>query len=241
MVELTENQIQQLYKFTEQHYVEWYDVQTELVDHLANGIEHQIGLNPELSFESALNNEFKKFGVLGFSEVVAQKTNALNKHYRRLVWQSFRAYFKLPKILLTIVLVLALWQILYVSDFNFKMFIIIGFLIGFQFILIRYLFIKSRKNKKTVKQTGKKLLINKTLLGLGDLLQIANAFLIYPISFASIHNSDFIFLENPFYQFTIAALIVFLSITLFVSIKVVPEKLLEKIIQQHPHYKSMLL
>lgn len=66
MVELTENQIQQLYKFTEQHYVEWYDVQTELVDHLANGIEHQIGLNPELSFESALNNEFKKFGVLGF-------------------------------------------------------------------------------------------------------------------------------------------------------------------------------
>ncbi len=38
MFKLSENQIQQLYKFTEQHYVEWYDVQTELVDHLANGI-----------------------------------------------------------------------------------------------------------------------------------------------------------------------------------------------------------
>ncbi len=241
MFKLSENQIQQLYKFTEQHYVEWYDVQTELVDHLANGIEHQIGLNPELGFESALNNEFKKFGVLGFSEVVEQKTNALNKYYRRLVWQSFRAYFKLPKILLTIVLVLVLWQILYISDFNFKMFIIIGFLIVFQFILIRYLIIKFRKNKKAVKLTGKKLLINKTLLGLGDLLQIANAFLVYPISFASIHNSDFLFLENPIYQFTIAASMVFLTIILFASVKVVPEKLLHIVIQQHPQYKSMLL
>ena len=39
-MKLTEEQIQQLYKFTRQHYVEHYDVQTELVDHLANDIEH---------------------------------------------------------------------------------------------------------------------------------------------------------------------------------------------------------
>ena len=38
-MKLTKEQIQQLYKFTRQHYVEYYDVQTELVDHLANDIE----------------------------------------------------------------------------------------------------------------------------------------------------------------------------------------------------------
>ena len=38
-MKLTENQIEALYKFTRQHFVYHYDVQTELVDHLANDIE----------------------------------------------------------------------------------------------------------------------------------------------------------------------------------------------------------
>ncbi len=32
-------EIQRLYRFTREHYVEYYDLQTELVDHLATGIE----------------------------------------------------------------------------------------------------------------------------------------------------------------------------------------------------------
>ena len=40
-MKLTPQQIEQLYQFTRQHYVEWYDLQTELVDHLANSIETQ--------------------------------------------------------------------------------------------------------------------------------------------------------------------------------------------------------
>lgn len=47
-------QIERLYQFTRQHYVEWYDLQTELVDHLANAIEQQWQENPNISFEDAL-------------------------------------------------------------------------------------------------------------------------------------------------------------------------------------------
>jgi hypothetical protein len=36
-MKLTEQQI--TIPFTRQHYVEWYDLQSELVDHLANSIE----------------------------------------------------------------------------------------------------------------------------------------------------------------------------------------------------------
>lgn len=241
MTKLTENHIQQLYNFTKQHYVEWYDVQTELVDHLANGIEQQWQIQPNLSFETALQNEFKKFGVLGFSEVVEQKTTALNKHYRRLMWQSLREYFKLPKVLLTLVLIFALWQILYVTNLNNILFIIIGFLVIFQFVLFRYLIVMSRKNKRQENQTGKKLLINRTLLGLGDLLQIANVFLLYPLTFANIHNNDYSFLELPFYQFLAATVMVVLSLALLVATSVVPKKLTEKMMQQHPDYKYLLL
>jgi len=52
-MKLTSQQIQQLYKFTRQHYVEYYDVQTELVDHLANDIEQIWKEQPNLSFEKA--------------------------------------------------------------------------------------------------------------------------------------------------------------------------------------------
>ncbi len=69
-MKLTDFQIQQLYTFTQKHYVDWYDVQTELVDHLANGIETQLEENPNLSFDDALKLEFKKFGIMGFSSVV---------------------------------------------------------------------------------------------------------------------------------------------------------------------------
>lgn len=39
-MQLTKEQIQSLFTFTKQHFVEWYDLQCELVDHLANDIEY---------------------------------------------------------------------------------------------------------------------------------------------------------------------------------------------------------
>ena len=50
-MKLTEPQIQDLYTFTRQHFVEHYDLQTELVDHLANDIETQWQNQNKLSFE----------------------------------------------------------------------------------------------------------------------------------------------------------------------------------------------
>lgn len=64
-MKLSKLQIEQLFNFTRQHYVEYYDLQTELVDHLANAIETECEQNPKLTFDEVLHKEFKKFGVLG--------------------------------------------------------------------------------------------------------------------------------------------------------------------------------
>ena len=50
MKKLSKEQIQHLYTFTRQHFVEHFDVQTELVDHLANDIEQILTEKPTLSF-----------------------------------------------------------------------------------------------------------------------------------------------------------------------------------------------
>ena len=98
-MKLTKDQIEKLYQFTRQHYVEWYDLQTELVDHLANSIEEQWQQNPKLSFEDALQIEFKKFGVFGFMDVVEKRQVSLNKKYKKLVWIILKSFLRLPKII----------------------------------------------------------------------------------------------------------------------------------------------
>jgi SPX domain protein involved in polyphosphate accumulation len=98
-------QTNRLYEFTRQHYVEYYDLQTELVDHLANSIETQWQENPKIDFEDALKVEFKKFGVFGFSDVVEKRQIALNKKYNKIVWKHFKEFFTLPKIIGTLVVI----------------------------------------------------------------------------------------------------------------------------------------
>ena len=111
-MKLTPSQIDQLYIFTRQHYVEYYDLQTELVDHLANAIEEQWQENPKLSFNEALNIEFKKFGVFGFMDVIDQRKGAMNKKYSKIVWQNFKNFFGIPQIIGTFSGILIMFFIL---------------------------------------------------------------------------------------------------------------------------------
>ncbi len=49
-MKLTEAQIEELYAFTRKKYVEHYDVQTELVDHLATSIEEKMSESRQYQF-----------------------------------------------------------------------------------------------------------------------------------------------------------------------------------------------
>ena len=56
---VTPAQIEVLYAFTSQHFVAYYDRQSELTDHLANAIE-TLWDNQRVTFDYALQREFKK-------------------------------------------------------------------------------------------------------------------------------------------------------------------------------------
>lgn len=99
---LTDEQINELFAFCKRHYVHYYDVQVELVDHLANAIEEKITANKNLSFEKALDEVYKTFGYKGFAGIVEAKTTAIHKQYRRLRYKLFFAYFTWPKAMFTL-------------------------------------------------------------------------------------------------------------------------------------------
>lgn len=107
----TSEQMEQLFAFTRQHYVEYYDLQCELADHLANAIEQRWIAEPDLDFNEALKSEFKKFGIFGFTTVVERREAALSKKYHKLLWGYFKEFFKLPKIILTLFLVFVMFNV----------------------------------------------------------------------------------------------------------------------------------
>ncbi len=173
-MKLTPNQIQELYKFTRQHYVEHYDVQTELVDHLANDIEQTWQEQPKLSFEQARTISFKKFGVFGFMEVVEARTKALSKKYWKLVWGIFKQFFNIPHILITITIFLAL----YVS---FQIFpakwLIVSIGIGSMLVIGTRLFLLNKEKKTRFKESNKKWLFEEYVFNLGGSIGFINLFI----------------------------------------------------------------
>ena len=151
MKQLTTEQIDALFAFTKKHLVEHYDVQVELVDHLANAIEAQWGENPNVSFEDALHKEYKNFGAFGFSGLVEQKQKALQNHYWDVIKKEIRSFFSIPKIVLTVGLFYVLFKF-YSNPTNLGEQIWFGFEV---FLLITTLIVwvyQSEKNKNSNKK-----------------------------------------------------------------------------------------
>jgi len=164
-MKLSEQHIQELYTFTRKHYVEHYDLQTELVDHLANGIEQHIAENPKLTFEEALDLEFKKFGIFGFNDVVEDRQKSLTKHYYGNIWKLFVGFFKLPKVVVTLLAIIVLYQILYYVPY--KEFVFIGFFILSSPFYIYKLRSLQKYTKTRIKETNKRWMYEEIVFQMG--------------------------------------------------------------------------
>lgn len=227
-MQLTNEQIEKLYFFTRQHFVEWYDLQTELVDHLANAIETQWETNPKLTFDEALNVEFKKFGVFGFMDVVEKRQAALSKKYAKIIWKHFKNFFHLPQIIGTFSAVGILFYILKISLYS--EIIVIGLLV----LLLVFFFVElvrnSRKMKKRNEETGKKWLFKEILTGYGQ----TGGFMFLPLQtvyhFRSLFNDDLMLLVGSF-------LLVSLGIYQYIVLVIIPKKAEQYLKETYPEYE----
>ncbi|RTY85255.1 hypothetical protein EKL97_01185 [Flavobacterium sp. LS1P28] len=229
-MKLTAEQIDQLYLFTRQHYVEYYDLQTELVDHLANAIETEWQQNPKLTFDEVLHKEFRKFGVFGFMDVVESRQVVLGKKYNRIVWSHFKGFFTIPKIILTGFLILAVFYFLkeyYTKEiFTATMLFLIS-------SMLTFLFFENRKMKKRKQETGKIWLFEKTLSNYGTFPWL----MILPIHFFNIIRIDRISNPSDLALFCMTLFIVSLSLAIFIVLKIIPSKAEAYLKQTYPEYK----
>jgi len=230
-MKLTALQIDHLFTFTRQHYVEWYDLQSELVDHLANAIESQWEKNPKVTFDEALTIEFKKFGVFGFMDVVEKRQAVLRKKYNGVVWEHIKGFFGIPKIVLTIAMTLVLFSILKLE--NYREWIFIGFFITLFGFLVYEMIKNNRIRKKKNQIGGKRWLFEEIINQYGGFTGIIALPFNMFIQFFN-HNENF---SNNFWTLGLSFFLVLFSLVFFVVFKIIPSKATEYLAATYPEYK----
>lgn len=232
---LTQDQITQLFTFTRTHFVEHYDLQTELVDHLANGIEQTQQVSPSLSFQEALQLEFKKFGVCGFNDVVEERRKAMAKRYRQIIWRFFKEWFQLPRILTTLALFLSLFVIMVgLNNTGLEIYMFFGLLAAILIIPLMFL-VLTRKNRELNRvRGGKKWMLSEFIYGLGQITQISN--IAWQIGFHIVNGNEAIMGLIAF-DIGFAAIMTVLVVFNYVILKIIPAKAEELLAETYPEYQ----
>ena len=231
-MKLTTQQIDQLYLFTRQHFVEWYDLQSELVDHLANAIETQWQENPNLTFDQALNIEFKKFGVFGFMDVIEKRQAVLSKKYNHLVFNHFKEFFRLPKIILTLAITFLLFKILKFNIFN--EFIFGGiFIFYLGFLMIE--FFKSTKITKAKQKANQKKWLFEEIINQYGSFSGALSFPFYILIQFSTHAERY--MVSDYWYFMVSFMIVIVAIINYILFRIIPRKAKAYLLETYPEYE----
>jgi hypothetical protein len=209
--------------------VEHYDLQTELVDHIGNGIEEQWAKNPDIPFQTALQCEFRKFGVFGFHDIIAEKTKAMEKKYLRILWSFFRAYFKPPGIVLFLALTLAVFTLMIYLNKDIRGYAIAVLFAGTMCVF----FVKSLRNREKIKNKDKKWLMEDMILNHGNFILYFNFAIqicIYPRILDEV-------LQNPILAFVFAFLLTGLALLFYLMVFKIPLRTEDFLIQTYPEYK----
>ena len=230
-MKLTEIQIDNLYKFTRQHFVYHYDVQTELVDHLANDIEKIWEENPKISFEEARDKSFKKFGVFGFMDVIEAKQKQMNKRYWHLLLRFVKEWFTLPKVITTLLIFLGVFWLIQIPFAEIAVVSVLFILVVFEMVASY----KIRKEHKAKEKTDEKIFLLEAMIG-----TTKNSFtgftFINLFNFINLTEFDFSGL-NIYWLLLIAATVTLLFIFFYVANYVLPQKAEELLQETYPEYK----
>lgn len=230
--QIAQNETKKLFHFCHQHFVYHYDVQIELVDHLASSIESQWEKNPDIDFDKALKNTFSKFGITGFSKVKTEKEKALRKKYNRLLWMYLLEFYRLPKIIMTFAFTAVLFTLLKLVDNTFV--VLIPYFTTFAIAIIYYYYKIFPKEYKVETKPGKSFMLLNQLKQTQYFAIFAVQLPIQTINLRNIIQSNL--LDNNIGLFVISTLIISLTIACFGQLMYVPKKIKEHFMQQFAEF-----
>ncbi|MDX8341392.1 hypothetical protein SLH46_19495 [Draconibacterium sp. IB214405] len=228
---ITNEQTDQLFQFCRDHYVNHYDIQVELVDHLASAIEEQWEQNPDLSFHEGLKNSFKKFGIYGFSKIKVQKEKELRRKYNRLLWHFILEYYRWPKVITTFVCTLGLFLLFQVVDQT--IWIVLSYAALVFFGVLGYHFFVFKKFKLKI-IPGKTFLLSEQFEKVNSANVIASQ--LPNISYQAFNMMETKTVDNTWILLALSFFMVALAVLLYGQLFYVPQKIKEHFLEQYAEF-----
>ena len=227
-MKLTESQIQELYAFTRQHFVEHYDLQTELVDHLANDIEKQWQVQPKLTFQDAKNKAFKKFGIFGFMDAIEQKGKAMNKRYMRYMWTELKKWFELPQIITTI----ALFILFYIAFSTVYIAPLALFFFGIITVWCTYKGIQLNKQFRRRKEVSNKKWMLEELI----FKQAGSTMFVFMSQLFNVYKIPDNYGDNTYFLVLFSLAFTIIALVNYISLEVIPSKAEKLLNETYPEF-----
>ncbi|QSS96565.1 hypothetical protein [Psychroflexus sp. ALD_RP9] len=209
--------LKRLYQFTREHFVVYVDVQRIFVKELAEGIKKQWEQNPDLKFETALERQFKTYGIYGFSDRNDTIVQKLQNYYLKISIKYSLEKLLSKNILLNLILACLVyymffslgWQAYYLLTFA------ILFIVGAFILQFRH---QRKLNKSRKSHTAS--LINETIKTGGNSGTIMLIFVQFPLQISKANTGalfDEMFLVSMY-------LIMILGVyILYTSYYIIPE------------------
>ena len=140
--QLTDSQVEELFAYTERMHIKYKDVQFEIVDHMASGVEDTMSANKELTFSKALYDYAGILPMRFFNDLIEEKEKTLTSYWNRKFGKYLLGFLNIPRIIASIILFSALYALL--PNINFSAFnLLIIFLI---FLVIEAIWLYGNKD-----------------------------------------------------------------------------------------------
>lgn len=223
---LTPEQIDELFAFCSKRNVKEYEIQAELVDHLASSIEAQLMQNISMSFTEALGITYSKFGVNGFKEIVKIKRKMFRRKYNILFLKFLATFFQLPRIILTIFLTILLYSIICYFDESQSKFEFVGALA----VLLNLIY--TIVIRRPYLEKGKASFM---LIYYFNRIRINTGIILNGLFIAAMHSSKYFAVpNNSMVNFLVSFFVVFIFITTYISMIYMPKLLNKHFKEQFP-------
>jgi hypothetical protein len=233
---LTPEEIDSLFTFVEQRDVKYYDVQMELVDHLATAIEQKWQTNPGLSFEEAFHQEQRQFNRFDFKQIIEEKEEALRRKYRKIEHRYIGDFFSWPKIVATSLITLLIYQIFPLFDnyFRFVNFVVLADILIVAFF--SYL-VYPRKYKVTLNVNKEFLLLQQLKSGQHYFMTVGRLPASILMCFFFFNKEvQFTFIDHPAFKIVVALLISLSVIFIAASGFYVPKRVKSDFLREFPQF-----
>jgi len=223
-IELNKEEIDKLFVFVRKKYVNFIDVQHELVDHLACDIEDLKAEDSNLTFEKALQKVYSKYPITGFSNLKDAKIKEMNRYWTRTYFKYMKEYFTIPKVLITLAL---FWT-------YFKLFDTLGniaIVLIMSIAMMLYIANSVWLHKKFKAQENRNCLVINTFIGIVGAAYSTPLFVIsniYSNSLAGLETSSSTLIGLSIYA-------TFMTISLHASHYDLPAKLESDLLKKYPY------